>query len=526
LGHIQKRGVEMNVIFSTQGSNLKFFLDILQLMPDAFKSAGFYTSHARSFQAISKQFPLLRFAPVLKEWEIMESARKNLAPESNAEFNREAAIADRRLTFGWKCTYTDDPEPRFNERFIQSILNTAQKEIESFWDRIKPDLLVGFVPVTFGEYLLFQQAEKMNVPILILRSVRIENYQALHDKLLGLSDHFKILYKNAEFDTETLKKARSILEIIQKQGLVYEGTLKRKEKSFDFGKIKKNSLRFVKETIYAVKVEIENLFNPVFRNDHHDPSGIVMWFYAWFKTPMRGLIQNNKLKKNPRYADTLDKLILPFAFFPLHFEPEVALQVYAQNYVKKQLNLIKQIAASLPPGMSLVVKDHPRAAGYRHYAFYDELLNIPNVILADAALHAASIIQKTDLITIISGTIGLEAALCGKPVITFGHTEYAALPEHMVRFCTNLSDLPRFIQNHLQSYRYDEQVCLNYISALIKGSVRMDYYSLMLKKSGRNNFVNDDHEKARLTQLTDFAFYFHERISQVRDAHSKAGEAR
>jgi hypothetical protein len=96
----------------------------------------------------------------------------------------------------------------------------------------------------------------------------------------------------------------------------------------------------------------------------------------------------------------------------------------------------------------------------------------------------------------------------------------------MVRFCTNLSDLPRFIQNHLQSYRYDEQVCLNYISALIKGSVRMDYYSLMLKKSGRNNFVNDDHEKARLTQLTDFAFYFHERISQVRDAHSKAGEAR
>ncbi|MCE7887420.1 MAG: hypothetical protein DYH13_07960 [Alphaproteobacteria bacterium PRO2] len=516
----------MNVIFSTQGSNLKFFLDILQLMPDAFEHAGFYTSHARSFKAISKQFPFLRFAPVLKEWEIVDLARKNPAPVSYGDFNREAAIADRRLTFGWKCTYTDDPEPRFDEVFIQSILSTAQKEIESFWNKLKPDLLVGFVPVTFGEYLLFKQAEKTGVPTLILRSVRIENYQALHDRLLGLSDHFRALYTNGKFDDKTLAKARAILETIQKQGLVYEGTLKRKEKSFNFEKIKKNSLRFIKETIYALKVEIENLFNPVFRNDHHDPSGVVMWFYAWIRTPLRGLIQNNKLKKNSRYADRLDKISPPFAFFPLHFEPEVALQVYAQNYVKKQLSLIRQIAASLPPGMRLVVKDHPRAAGYRHYSFYDELLNIPNVILADAALRAASIIQKADLIAIISGTIGLEAALCGKPVITFGHTEYAALPDHMVRFCANPLDLPGFIQNHLQNYRYDEKSCLDYISALIKGSMRMDYYSLMLKKPGRNNFVNDDHEKARLSQLGDFTSYFRERISQVKGAQGKSAKAK
>jgi hypothetical protein len=514
----------MNVIFSTQGSNLKFFLDILQLMPDAFEHAGFYTSHARSFQAISKQFPLLRFAPVLKEWEIVDIARKNPAPVSNGDFIREAAIADRRLTFGWKCTYTDDQNPRFDDRFIQSIIGTAQQEIELFWEKLKPDLLVGFVPVTFGEYLLFKQAEKMGVPVLILRAVRLENYQALHDKLLGLSDHFSALYKGGNFDAETMAKGRSILEIIQRQGLVYEGTLKRKEKSFNFEKAKKNSLRFIKEAVYAAKVEIENLFNPVFRNDHHDPSGIVMWFYVWFRTPLRGMIQNRKLKKHPKFADSLDKFAAPFAFFPLHFEPEVALQVYAQNYVKKQLSLIRQIAASLPAGMSLVVKDHPRAAGYRHYAFYDELLNIPNVALADATLPAARIIQKADLITIISGTIGLEAALCGKPVITFGHTEYAALPDHMVHFCDNPLDLPRFIQNHLQHYHYDEQACVNYIAALIKGSVRMDYYSLMLKKPGRNNFVREDHETARLAQLADFTTYFRERIGQVQGEKSKAAK--
>lgn len=490
-------------------------------MPDDFKHAGFYTSHARSFQAISKQFPFLRFAPVLKEWEIVDLARKNPAPVSNHDFNREAAIADRRLTFGWKCTYTDDQNPRFDDDFIQSIIKTAQQEIELFWDKLKPDLLVGFVPVTFGEYLLFKQAEKMGVPVLILRAVRLENYQALHDRLLGLSDHFSASYASGNFDVEMMAKARTILETIQKQGLVYEGTLKRKEKSFNFEKIKKNLLRFSKESIYAAKVEIENLFNPVFRNDHHDPSGIVMWFYAWFRTPLRGVIQNNRLKKHPRFADSLYKLTSPFAFFPLHFEPEVALQVYAQNYVKKQLSLIRQIAASLPAGMSLVVKDHPRAAGYRHYAFYDELLNIPNVVLADATLPAASIIQKADLITIISGTIGLEAALCKKPVITFGHTEYAALPDHMVRFCANPLDLPRFIQNQLQSYRYDEQACLNYIAALIKGSVRMDYYSLMLKKPGRNNFVKEDYEKTRLAQLADFTAYFRERINQVRGKQNK-----
>lgn len=514
----------MNVLFSTQGSNLSFFLNVLEFMPGAFERTGFYTSHARSFQKIFKEFPALDSATVLKEWEIVDQARENSAP-FNPDFNREAAIADRRLTFGWKCTYTDDPAPRFDDQFIHSILETAQKEIEIFWNDLKPDLLVGFVPVTFGEYLLFKQAEKMNAPILILRAVRMENYQALHDRFLGLSSHFQALYDDGNFETETLAKAKNLLETIQKQGLVYEGTLKKKTKSFSFDKKLKMAPRFIKEAIYAAKVEIENILNPVFRNDHHDPSGIDMWFYAWFRTPLRGIIQNRKLNNHPQYASNLDKLKLPYAFFPLHFEPEVALQVYAQNYVKKQLSLIRQIAANLPPGMALVVKDHPRAAGYRNYSFYDELLNIPNVVLADATLPAAAIIQKSELITIISGTIGLEAALCGKPVITFGHTEYSALPDHMVRFCANPLDLPSFIQNHLQNYRYDEQACLNYIAALIQGSVRMDYYSLMLKKPGRNHFVTEDHQKARQSQLSNFSAYFRKRIFQVTGSQNNAGKA-
>ena len=66
-------------------------------------------------------------------------------------------------------------------------------------------------------------------------------------------------------------------------------------------------------------------------------------------------LQNSKRIKN---LNDLKK-IKSFAFYPLHSEPEVAIQVLAHPYHKNQIELVRNIAASLPFGMPLIIKEHP-----------------------------------------------------------------------------------------------------------------------------------------------------------------------
>ena len=89
--------------------------------------------------------------------------------------------------------------------------------IRLFFKKINPDVLIGSVPVTFGEYLAIEYCKKMNVPSLQLQKSRIENYFALHDKMLGTSNHFLKIKKQNSFSNATKLKAKKIMMEIRKK---------------------------------------------------------------------------------------------------------------------------------------------------------------------------------------------------------------------------------------------------------------------------------------------------------------------
>ena len=100
--------------------------------------------------------------------------------------------------------------------------------------------------------------------------------------------------------------------------------------------------------------------------------------------------------------------------------------------------------------MILVVKEHPRSAGVRPLSYYKKLLEIPNVVLVEPSASSHELVRKANLVTVITGNIGLEAAVLGKPVIVFGETDYLALPDIMVKKCHDLYELSNcsiFIKN-------------------------------------------------------------------------------
>ncbi len=117
-----------------------------------------------------------------------------------------------------------------------------------------------------------------------------------------------------------------------------------------------------------------------------------------------------------------------FVYYPLHTEPEVALQVLSPEYFY-QLSSIAAISRDLPAGVKLAVKETFAAAGRRPADFYRQIKEFKNVVFVHPMELGLNVIKKAEGVVTITGTAGLEAAVMGKPVITFGrHNIYNCLP--------------------------------------------------------------------------------------------------
>ncbi len=123
---------------------------------------------------------------------------------------------------------------------------------------------------------------------------------------------------------------------------------------------------------------------------------------------------------------------VPFVFFPLHTEPELSLGQVSPEYYY-QLGAISAISRDLPAGAVLAVKEATIAAGRRPDNFYDQIARHKNVVFLNVFEQGHEIVRKAAAVATIVGTAGFEAAIAGKPVITFGqHNSYNFLDHVMV----------------------------------------------------------------------------------------------
>ena len=158
-----------------------------------------------------------------------------------------------------------------------------------------------------------------------------------------------------------------------------------------------------------------------------------------------------------------------YVFFPLHFEPETATMVMAPMYLD-QINLIQNMAKSLPINYKLYVKEHPFMVllGMRAPDYYKKLQKIPNVVLIKPEIKSEEIIMNAELVITITGTAGFEAVLLKKPVIAFGRVFYNKLD--MVRKCSDISSLPKTIADVLDGYKHDENELIDFLGAILQAS--------------------------------------------------------
>jgi hypothetical protein len=83
------------------------------------------------------------------------------------------------------------------------------------------------------------------------------------------------------------------------------------------------------------------------------------------------------------------------------------------------------VADMLPQGLDLVLKEHPVSIGRNPVSFLRRLTRRENVHLVEPHASSHELIRRSRAVVVISSTVGLEALLHRRPVLTMGQPFYS-----------------------------------------------------------------------------------------------------
>ena len=136
----------------------------------------------------------------------------------------------------------------------------------------------------------------------------------------------------------------------------------------------------------------------------------------------------------------------PYVLFGLHLQPESSIDVWAP-FFSNQLWVIELIARSIPPTHRLLVKVHKSDISNYQRSQLQAMCSWPGVQIVEPFADMRSFIERAALLVSIQGTMGLEGALLGKPVISLGASPLVAFPS--VSAAGRITDLPDLIRAKL-----------------------------------------------------------------------------
>ncbi len=186
-----------------------------------------------------------------------------------------------------------------------------------------------------------------------------------------------------------------------------------------------------------------------------------------------------------------------YIFYGFQKQPESSLDV-SGRYYEDQTAILTNLWRLLPSGWKLVAKEHTNAIGDRSISFYKELLKYPGFILANEKIDSKLLIENSQLVVTVNGTIAYEAGLMRKPAITFAPVFF------------NKINFSRFIS-------FDNLVSYDNLSKLVdelKGQDdnRLEFTNYILKNSFQG-YISD--------YVTDPSVMYDVNISRIVEAFSR-----
>ncbi|MBR73439.1 MAG: hypothetical protein CL872_00640 [Dehalococcoidaceae bacterium] len=357
----------------------------------------------------------------------------------------------------WNLVYSERIFHNFNEFYkfredeILSILSSEGKFFEDILQKINPDFIIMPAPIFHHEFLLYDMCKKLSITTLILRATRFANKSMI-------SEHYELL----DYKGHQAPISRTLDELLD---------YKKQFNVYDSG----NQFRdtFLKSRTKLFKAAFEYIFanNNSNQKSHYTYFGrnklkvLCNFIIDRMKVSSREHFIDNNLTQNPSLEEN-------FLFFPLHIEQEVSLLNFAPYYMD-QINVIKNIAKSLPINFQLYVKEHPsqKLRSWRKISIYKELLGLQNVKVIHPSVKPDELLKNCKMVVSISGTSALESSFFNKPSIIFSDVVFSELS--WIKRLDSFEKLNEKIKTSLEmSVNQDE--LNNYVDYIIKNSFDYD----------------------------------------------------
>lgn len=344
-------------------------------------------------------------------------------------FEKKYGIELWKLAINDRIFYHFNDFYNFSKNEILSILENECKFFETILDEVKPEIIIMHEPYQHQEQIFYELCEsyKNNIMLFFFSDVgyrcQISKKARYSDNLSNIKE--KISYRNFEELLE-YHNSRNSANRIHKQNVNPFGN-------------KTNILNagieyMLKNKNYNTKTHYSYFGHSKFKTLINAISGAI-------KTKLRWNYIEKELTKDVDFTKK-------FIYYPLHIEQERSTLI-ATPFYTSEVDIIRNIAKSIPIDHMLYVKEHPSqiTRHWRERKFYQEIKKIPNVNIIHPHVPIADLMKKCSLVITLSGTAAYEAAFYQKPSIIYADLDYAILPS--VERLKSIEELPKLIRQCL-----------------------------------------------------------------------------
>jgi len=199
------------------------------------------------------------------------------------------------------------------------------------------------------------------------------------------------------------------------------------------------------------------------------------WFeHFWFIDSLRR--KNRRLKKIYTPLCSQPDFGMKYIYFAAPYQPEASNCPNARLY--EDLFLVLDIlSSSLPSGWVIYYKEHPgifcggiRGSLSRDRHFYEKIASYPNVEMIPIEIDTFKLIDGSQAVASVSGTVSWEAAVRGKPSLFFGNVWYQGC--RSLFKVNTYQDCIEAIEKISDGYTPDQKDIERYVSAIKQVAVK------------------------------------------------------
>ena len=326
-------------------------------------------------------------------------------------FEKKYGINLHQLAINERMFYRFNDFYKFSSNEVLRILEQECRLFENILEKSKVNYFITPLTAFHHHHLFYEICKKNNIKVLMLYMSKFGHRCVISEEVNKLDFNPKLIdfkSRGRQFD-ELLSHFRSFDIVKQIE---------------DYKKVQKSS-KFT-------RIKAANDF---FMNISYNNNQTHYTYYGRNKSKilLNELKKSSELRKRRKFIKNNLSEVIPtkekFVYYPLHIEQERNLLI-AAPFFTNQTELIRNISKSLPIGYKLVVKEHPaqETREWRKISEYEEIMDIPNVILLHPSVSSSKILERCSLTITIGGTTGLEAAFYKKPSIILNEMDYSMLP--------------------------------------------------------------------------------------------------